>query len=314
MLLRALHSLQRGAAAPGGSPLMTTATAATTTPAILRRWMSSAPANDGTANPPSTPPPAQHAAADDPMAAQLEAMLDVMLKDDCARDMLLSRLPERMRRPEVVRAMLQNPEVRARLGQLARSIGLGGGGGGGAGDDPNPFAAAPDAAALERGLAAARAAGIDPAKVAARLASSPALRSAAGNPRVFSALLDICQHGPEAARKYEGDQEVLRAYFEAGEALQEVQAEARSGGGGGREVGPEAGAAAGVSDAEAAALRALVADPALAAKLSSPRVRTALEEIAKSPLKAVKYVFDSEVREALAAARRLVKESGAKQA
>lgn len=304
MLLRALHSLQqRGAAAAGlgGSQMTTTAPAI-----LLRRWMSA----DGTANPPPTPPPAQPAAADDPMAAQLEAMLDVMLKDDSARDMLLSRLPERMRRPEVVRAMLQNPEVRARLGQLARSMGLGGNGG----DSPlSPSATAPDAAALERGLAAARAAGIDPGKVAARLASSPALRNAAGNPRVFSALLDICQNGPEAARKYEGDQEVLRAYFEAGEALQEVQAEARSGGGGGRGV-TEAGA--GVSEAEAAALRALVADPALAQKLSSPRVRTALEEIAKSPLKAVKYMFDSEVREALAAARRLVKESGsgAKQA
>lgn len=293
--------------------------------------------NDGTA----TPPPATATAAqdDDSTAAQLEAMLDVMLKDDSARDMLLSRLPERMRRPEVVRAMLQNPEVRARLGQLARSMGLGGRGGVAAGgsngntNDPHasgspsssspfplPFAA-PDAAALERGLAAARAAGIDPAKVAAKLAASPALRVAAGNPRVFSALLDICQNGPEAARRYEGDQEVLRAYFEAGAALQEVQAEARAGGAAGAAVSSAAAAdsetaAAGggsttpaVSDAEAAALRALVADPALAAKLASPRVRHALEEISKSPLKAVKYVFDAEVREALAAARRLVKDA-----
>ena len=58
--------------------------------------------------------------------------------------------------------------------------------------------------------------------------------------------------------------------------------------------------------AEAEAVRALLADPALAAKLSNPRVRAALQEVAQNPLKAVKYVFDAEVREALAAARRLM--------
>jgi len=267
-------------------------------------------------------------------------MLDVMLKDDSARDALLSRLPERLRRPEVVRAMLQNPEVRARLGDLAKETGMfgggagrgggsGSGGGGGPGGAPPSFVA-PDAAALERGLAAARAAGIDAGRVAAKLATSPALRRAASDPRVFGALLEACRGGPEALERYEGDPEVLAAYFEAGAALQEVQAEggAAAAGGGGGSSGP-AGASAGAGaagdggsgggaggaesasgEAEAAALRALVADPELAARLSSPRVRAAMQEVAASPLKAIKYAFDPEVREALAAARRLVAGGG----
>jgi hypothetical protein len=166
-------------------------------------------------------------------------MLDVMMKDESARDALLSRLPERMRRPEVVRAMLSNPEVRQRLGDLARQTGMFGGGGGGAAGPPasttttTPSTPLPDAAALERGLAAARAAGIDAGKVAAKLATSSALRSAARNPRVFAALLDICRSGPEGARKYEGDQEVLQAYFEAGTVLQEAQDEAMAAAGNG---------------------------------------------------------------------------------
>ena len=327
LLTRALRCLQQR----GGSSL--TAAAATAQPCLAsagRRWAATeATGGSGTSGGNGGDAPGSGGA--DAAASSLESMLEVMMKDPGARDMLLSRLPERMRRPEVVRAMLRDPEVRARLGQLAQSAGLGGGGGGGGGglgfgaaaagagaaaaaSSSSPFpAAAPDAAALERGLAAARAAGIDPARVAAKLAASPALRGAAANPRIFGALLDICQNGPEAARRYEGDQEVLRAYFEAGAALQEAQAEARAGtaapaAAAGDAPADAATAMPSLSDAEAGALRALVADPALAAKLASPRVRAALEEIARSPIRALKYAFDPEVRSALVAARRLVKD------
>lgn len=271
--------------------------------------------------PPAPPPSSNNNENDDP-AASLSAMLDVMLRDDSAREALLARLPERLRRPEVVRAMLQNPEVRARLGQLAGQTGMFGGGGNDAGDASSSSSfVAPDAAALERGLAAARAAGIDAGKVAAKLATSPALRRAAQSPRVFAALVEISRGGPDALKAYEGDQEVLGAYFEAGAALQEVQAEARREGGAGAGAGAAVAAAAegggadggsggGVNSAEAAALRALVADPELAAKLSSPRVRAAMQEVASSPLKALQYAFDPEVREALAAARKLAAADG----
>lgn len=217
MLLRAFRALQLSRQANAAAAALAVPAASTTGraawPTATRAFSSS-----------TTPPPPSNADADnDQAASSLSAMLEVMLSDDSARDALLSRLPERMRRPEVVRAMLQNPEVRARLGELARQTGMFGSGGAGGGSG------LPDASALERGLAAARAAGIDAGKVAAKLATSPSLRDAARNPRVFAALLDICRNGPESVKKYEGDQEVLKAYFEAGSVLQDAQQEADGG-------------------------------------------------------------------------------------
>lgn len=61
-----------------------------------------------------TPPPA------DPVADQFERMLEVMMSNPTAMQMMMSRMPPHMRKPEVLKAMLSNPDVRARMSALAQ--------------------------------------------------------------------------------------------------------------------------------------------------------------------------------------------------
>jgi hypothetical protein len=57
---------------------------------------------------------------DDAIVQQMEQVLSVMMQNPAIRDMMLARLPPHMQRPEVLRAMLANPDVRMRVAALAR--------------------------------------------------------------------------------------------------------------------------------------------------------------------------------------------------
>jgi hypothetical protein len=48
-------------------------------------------------------------------------MMDLMMQDPASQQLLLSRLPPHMRKPEILRAMMGNPEVRERISSLAKS-------------------------------------------------------------------------------------------------------------------------------------------------------------------------------------------------
>uniref|UniRef100_A0A383WNN6 STI1 domain-containing protein n=1 Tax=Tetradesmus obliquus TaxID=3088 RepID=A0A383WNN6_TETOB len=51
---------------------------------------------------------------------QLSSMMEVMMQDPAMQQLLLSRLPPHMQRPEVLRAMMANQEVRARIASIAQ--------------------------------------------------------------------------------------------------------------------------------------------------------------------------------------------------
>ena len=48
-------------------------------------------------------------------------MLELMMQNPATQQLLMSRLPPHMRKPEVLRAMMANPEVRERISSLAKS-------------------------------------------------------------------------------------------------------------------------------------------------------------------------------------------------
>jgi hypothetical protein len=52
--------------------------------------------------------------------------MDTMMSDPSTQQLLLSRMPPHMRRPEVLRAMMANPEVRQRISALAQQTVSGG--------------------------------------------------------------------------------------------------------------------------------------------------------------------------------------------
>jgi hypothetical protein len=47
-------------------------------------------------------------------------MMEVMMQNPAMQQLLLSRLPPHMQRPEVLRAMMANQEVRARIASIAQ--------------------------------------------------------------------------------------------------------------------------------------------------------------------------------------------------
>jgi hypothetical protein len=47
-------------------------------------------------------------------------MMEVMMQNPAMQQLLLARLPPHMQRPEVLRAMMANPEVRARIAAIAQ--------------------------------------------------------------------------------------------------------------------------------------------------------------------------------------------------
>lgn len=56
---------------------------------------------------------------------QLDRVMEVMMSNPAMQEMMLSRMPPHMRRPEVLKAMMANPEVRQRIATLAQqSVGI----------------------------------------------------------------------------------------------------------------------------------------------------------------------------------------------
>jgi hypothetical protein len=64
----------------------------------------------------------------DRAAEQMLQMMERMMSDPSTQQLMLSRLPPHMRRPEVLKAMMANPEVRQRIAGLAQQTVRGRGG------------------------------------------------------------------------------------------------------------------------------------------------------------------------------------------
>lgn len=67
------------------------------------------------------------------------------------------------------------------------------------------------------------ASGLDISKLMAKFTSSPEIMAKWSKPHVRAALMDVFRHGPEALKKYEQDSEVMDAFTECLEMMQDVQ-------------------------------------------------------------------------------------------
>ncbi|GBF87845.1 hypothetical protein Rsub_00557 [Raphidocelis subcapitata] len=264
-------------------------------------------------------------------ASSVLQMMETLMADPAAQQLLLARMPPHMRRPEVLKAMMANPEVRQRIAALAQQTGLGEMFGG----------LAPDRVAA--GIGATRQAGMDPGALFSRFMASPSLAAKLRDPRVLAALTDVVANGPGALQKYSGDAAVVEAWNEAAGILEAHQkAEAAAGG--------NAAAAAEAAEAEKAAaaaasaracrppppppglppgldaaslararealgvspeelMRRALARPELLARVRDPEVQAALAEVAAKPWKVVKHLFNPKVMGALKEMRSALKEA-----
>ncbi|KAI8474006.1 MAG: hypothetical protein J3K34DRAFT_156372 [Monoraphidium minutum] len=244
------------------------------------------------------------AAADaDAAVARMMTMMEAMLGDPSTQQLLLSRMPPHMRRPEVIKAMMANPEVRQRMASLAQQAGLANMMGG------------MEADRMTAGIDAARKAGMDPGTLFGRFMASPSLAAKLKDPRVVAALMEVVANGPKALEKYSGDKAIVEAWVEAAEIMEqlqgaagEAQQQAQPGGGGGGAAARGAAseveegmarvqAALGVSPAELMA-RAM-ARPELLRRVQDPEMQAALMEITQKPWKVVKYLLSPKVMGAL---------------
>ncbi|KAF8069370.1 TIC40 [Scenedesmus sp. PABB004] len=244
------------------------------------------------------------------VVAQLDSMVEVMLSNPAMQQMMLARMPPHMRKPEVLRAMMANPEVRQRIAALAKQSGL------------DRMLSQLDAAKMASGLSASSRAGLDPAALFERFSQSPTLAPRMNDPRVLAALMDLASNGPDALKKYSGDQEVVEAAMEAGDiitAMQQEQEQQAGGSGGAAAAAAPASSPGGVADAEAQLgmrpeelMQRLMARPDLLAKVQDPKVQQALQEVSASPWKIVKYLFNKDVMAAIKEMKDMLQQPPAK--
>lgn len=216
-----------------------------------------------------------------------------MMSNPTAMEMMMSRMPPHMRKPEVLKAMFANPDVRARMSALAQETGF------------KSIMQGVDLDKVSAGMSATLQAGIDPVRLIQRFEASPSLAKAMQNPRVLAALMDMATNGADALKKYEGDKDIVEAAMEAGDILQQLQHE----GGAASDASSTASSAStsssmadvqqqlGVSPEEL--MQRLISRPDVLAKVQDPEVQNALMEVSRSPWKIVKYMFNSKVMSAL---------------
>lgn len=233
------------------------------------------------------------------------------MQDPAMQQLLLSRLPPHMQRPEVLRAMMANQEVRARIASIAQQSGL------------DKMFAGLDPSQMAAGIAATQRSGLEPAALLERFSASPSLSQRMNNPRVLAALMDMASNGPEALKKYSGDQEVVEAAMEAGDIIQKVQQEqeqqASSGTSGSiSSISSDAAAGSAMPFPSASAVQAqlgmspqdlmqrLMQRPELLQKFQDPKVQQALQEVSQQPWKIVKYLFNSDVMSAIKELKEMV--------
>lgn len=224
------------------------------------------------------------------MGDQFERMLEMMMSNPTVMQMMMSRMPLHMRQPEVLKAMMANPEVRARMSALAQEKGLA------------SIIQGVDLNKVSQGMTATLQAGIDPSQLIQRFQQSPSLAKAMENPRVLAALMDMASNGADALKKYEGDKDMVEAAMEAGEILQQLHTEGSTTGGCGSQASSSSSVAAmeeqlGVQPQEL--MQRLMSRPDLLAKVQDPEVQAALMDISKSPWKIIKYTFNKKVMSAL---------------
>lgn len=54
------------------------------------------------------------------MAEHFNCLMETMMENPTVMQMMMSKMPPHMRKPEVLKAMMANPEVRARMSALAQ--------------------------------------------------------------------------------------------------------------------------------------------------------------------------------------------------
>ncbi|WIA10443.1 hypothetical protein OEZ85_010635 [Tetradesmus obliquus] len=268
--------------------------------------------SDNPSNSPSSSPSNSNSSSgsSEQVVDQLSSMMEVMMQDPAMQQLLLSRLPPHMQRPEVLRAMMANQEVRARIAWIAQQSGL------------DKMFAGLDPSQMAAGIAATQRSGLEPSALLERFSASPSLSQRMNNPRVLAALMDMASNGPEALKKYSGDQEVVEAAMEAGDIIQKVQQEqeqqASSGTSSSSSSSSSAAAGGAMPFPSASAVQAqlgmspqdlmqrLMQRPELLQKFQDPKVQQALQEVSQQPWKIVKYLFNSDVMSAIKELKEMV--------
>eukprot|EP00877_Chromochloris_zofingiensis_P012303 jgi/Chrzof1/7326/Cz02g19150.t1_TIC40A[v5.2] len=260
----------------------------------------------------------------DPAEDYISRMLDQLVNDPNMQQVLMSRMPPGMRKPEVMRAMLQDPATRKNIIGIAKKQGLG-----------DLLAEGKDATPTN--LPMGNASGLDISKLMAKFTSSPEIMAKWSKPHVRAALMDVFRHGPEALKKYEQDSEVMDAFTECLEMMQDVQPDTTNRP---QQASQEAPASASTdsssqqptssstSTPSAASaedpflksfgvsthdlMRLLVGRPALLAKVEDTKIQTALSEVVAHPWKMIKYLFDREVMSVFKELKTIIQEARAK--
>eukprot|EP00879_Flechtneria_rotunda_P018656 GHRR01019579.1.p1 GENE.GHRR01019579.1~~GHRR01019579.1.p1 ORF type:complete len:190 (+),score=81.41 GHRR01019579.1:52-570(+) len=156
--------------------------------------------------------------------------------------------------------------------------------------------------------------GLDPAQLFARFSQSPTLGPCMNDPRILQALMEMASNGPEALKKYEGDKAVIEAAMEAGGMIEQMQREQISGSSSSCPPASSSDSSMGGIQQELGMrpeelMQRLMARPDLMATVQNPKVFAAVQEIAQSPWKIVKYLFDKEVVAAVKGMKELLQPS-----
>ena len=192
-------------------------------PSAFARAKGASSSSSASPSPPPTSSPADAAAsageaagdgAVSPQRRAAKAMLDAMLSDPKAQEMLYPYLPEGMRDPTVFKAMLETPGTRDQIEGMLEAQAAAQMAGGGGGDDA-AFGLDPELAASladfdpsgPEAQAQFDALGVKPEEMMAKVMGDPELMKGFANPKVQRALVDL-QKDPMKMFEHMGDPEV----------------------------------------------------------------------------------------------------------
>lgn len=229
-------------------------------------------------------------------------MLELMESNPQLQQMMLSALPPHMRQPDILKQMLALPQVREKIQEaLLKQEEL---------LPPDMRAELP--MSFDAALSESARLGLDPASIFHKMTSNPQLADKMRDPRIMKAVMQLT-HDPSTHELYKNDTDVLKTFKAMqdimGQELKKVRSKkAPSGTTPPGETVEAAPAAAPGQGGEAeplsfvphpSVMAALVDRPQLVARLTNPRVSKALQEVAVSPWKVVKYLLDKEVMAAI---------------
>ncbi|KAF5836934.1 hypothetical protein DUNSADRAFT_5211 [Dunaliella salina] len=269
--------------------------------------------------------------------ASAEKLLDMMASTPAMQQMMLASLPSSLpaseRSPEAIKRMLSNPHMREQMITMIAKQNI-----------KLPVQAINNMSAknMEETFSRAKRLGIDPARIFQKLVSHPEIFKKLQQPHVLRAFLEVSRN-PAALSSYDLEtievvrkvRDILERPTESSEAAAkdaDVVSETSSSSiplpdshdvapTTGLDPPPSRGAtttdaefkpssspqAPQASSSQASLIAACEQHPIIGPKLQDPKIRKAVEEVAVSPWKTVKYIFNREVMDVFSEMNKLLK-------